>query len=66
VTSELLTAKELAAALKMHPDTVREWAREGRIIPEFKIGRSPRFDLAKVRKALSKPAKKQPGMIPTR
>lgn len=43
---ELLTAEEVAAALKVHPETVRRWARDGRIpsiqLPAGRGGSSPR------------------------
>lgn len=66
----LLTAEELAAELKMHPVTVRKWAREKRINAELLIGRSPRFDLKKVRKQLAEATAKRDrekftGMVPT-
>lgn len=40
--NELLTVPQAAALLVVSPDTVREWAREGRI-PGAKIGRDWRF-----------------------
>ena len=68
--SELLTAEELAADLKMSQQVVLRWHRAGRIKAELLIGRSPRFDAAKVRKQLAKAsdaaaASKFSGMVPT-
>lgn len=39
---EILTAKEVAAYLGLHPLTVHRYAREGKI-PAFKIGTDWRF-----------------------
>lgn len=39
---EILTAKEVAEYLKIHPLTVHKYAREGKI-PAFKIGTDWRF-----------------------
>lgn len=39
---EIMTAKEIAAYLKIHPLTVHRYAREGKI-PAFKIGTDWRF-----------------------
>jgi len=51
--SELLTAKELAARLRVSPETVREWARLGRI-PALRLSRKAyRYDLQAVLLALS-------------
>jgi predicted site-specific integrase-resolvase len=49
---------------------VLRWHRAGRIKAELLIGRSPRFDAAKVRKQLAKAsdaaaARKFSGMVPT-
>jgi predicted site-specific integrase-resolvase len=68
--SELLTAAELATDLKMSQQGVLRWHRAGRIKAELLIGRSPRFDSAKVRKQLAKvsdaaAARKFSGMVPT-
>lgn len=70
MNAQLLTAAELAADLRMHAETVRTWHRTGRIKAELLIGRSPRFDAAKVRKQLAKAsdaaaARKFSGMVPT-
>jgi excisionase family DNA binding protein len=68
--SALLTAEELAAELGLHIVTVRDWRRAGRIKAEFLLGRSPRFDLAKVKKQLIAETERKAresfnGMIPT-
>jgi len=39
---EIMTAKEVAAYLKLHPLTVHKYARAGKI-PAFKIGSDWRF-----------------------
>jgi len=39
---EIMTAKEVASYLKLHPLTVHRYAREGKI-PAFKIGTDWRF-----------------------
>lgn len=55
MAQELLTAEELAGRLKIRPDTVKTWARQGRI-PAMRL--SPkvlRFDFDDVRESLSKP-----------
>ncbi len=50
--TELLTAEELADALKVKPSTIRLWYREG-LIPVIKIGGTVRrFDFAEVIAAL--------------
>jgi excisionase family DNA binding protein len=41
-TSEILTAKQVAEYLHIHPLTVHRFAREG-VIPAFKIGTDWRF-----------------------
>lgn len=48
----LLTAAELARHLKLSPDTIKAWAREG-IIPAIRITpKVIRYDLEKVNAAL--------------
>lgn len=45
---ELLTAADLAARLRVQPDTIREWSRKGRI-PSVKITpKVVRFDFEAV------------------
>lgn len=41
-SKEIMTAKEIADYLKLHPLTVHRYAREGKI-PAFKIGTDWRF-----------------------
>ncbi len=50
-TGKLVTAKEAAAELSMPLDSLYAAARTGRV-PCVRIGRSMRFDLAAVRRAL--------------
>ncbi len=57
-TEELLTGDELAAALKVHPETVARWARAGRIpfisLPSGRGGNPERrFELSAVKNALA-------------
>ena len=47
----LLTREEAAEYLRVHPDTVRRWAREGRF-PEHKIGGAVRYVREELRGAL--------------
>jgi len=68
--SALLTAEEVAAELRMSWQVVLRWHRQGRIKAELLIGRSPRFDLRKVRKQIVAANKKKArekfnGMVPT-
>lgn len=51
-SGELLTLRELAQRLKLHPDTARSLYRRGKI-PGLKLGhRTLRFDYAQVLEAL--------------
>lgn len=51
---QLLTASELAHRLRLRPDTVKQWTREG-ILPAIRItGKVIRYDLAEVRGALKR------------
>src|SRR5207249_1976982 len=52
-TGRLLTAKELAAAIRYSLDTVYDMARTGRIPVAARKGRAIRFDLLAVRRALA-------------
>lgn len=47
-----LTVTEVAELLKLHPSTVREWAREGRLKPLDLPGRVVRFSRADVERLL--------------
>ena len=49
----LLSAKELAGELSVHPKTVMRLARQG-FIPAERLGRRLRFDLTAVRAAMRK------------
>lgn len=51
--NEILTANELAAKLKLKPETIRVWAREGRIPSIRPTPKILRFDLQKVLQAIS-------------
>ena len=66
----LLTAAELANDLRLHAETIRQWHRAGRIKAELLVGRSPRFDLAAVRKQLAAASaaaakRRFSGLVPT-
>lgn len=50
----LLTADELATHLRVHIETVRRWAREGKI-PSLSGGKDRRYDLDAVKAALAAP-----------
>lgn len=43
----LLKTEELARELQITPDTVRKYAKTGRL-PSYKIGKSYRFDLEEI------------------
>ncbi len=45
----LLVAEEVAEMLRVEPDTVREWARQGQV-PHVRIGRSVRFSEPELRR----------------
>ena len=50
--TELVTAEEVAERLRLRPDTVRRWTREGRI-PSIRLSAKViRFDLDDVEAAL--------------
>lgn len=50
--NEFLTARQLAMRLQVSPDTVRGWARAGKI-PEIRLSaKVRRFDLEQVLKAV--------------
>lgn len=51
--NEILTANELATRLKLKPETIRVWAREGRIPSIRPTQKILRFDLQKVLQAIS-------------
>jgi excisionase family DNA binding protein len=44
MTRELLTAREAAEALRVHPKTIRQWAHEGKIRSLDLGPQSLRFD----------------------
>lgn len=46
-----VSAREVGTRFSLHPETVRRWARAGRI-PCFRAGRAWRFDLNEVEEAL--------------
>lgn len=59
---ELITATELAERLRLKPETIRLWAREGRIPALRPTAKTLRFDLNNVLFALgcSHPEGKEP------
>ena len=44
---KLMTVREVAAYLQVHPESVRRWCREGRI-PFYRVFGSYRFRLSKI------------------
>jgi excisionase family DNA binding protein len=48
-----LNEYELAAYLRLSVDTLRKDRQQGRRIPFYKIGRTVRYDLQRVREALA-------------
>ena len=48
-----LTPKELAVRLKVHPQTLRNWRKSGRLTPAFATGRVVRYEWADVVRALN-------------
>ena len=70
MTSELLTAEELAAELRVSYQGLLRWRREGRIKAEVMLGQYPRFSLRKVKNQLADYQAKRyrakfNGMVPT-
>lgn len=56
MSRELLTVEEAAERLKMNPQTVRRWIRQG-LLPAAKIGRKEwRIDEADLLPALARPS----------
>jgi excisionase family DNA binding protein len=53
VGEEILTTREVADLLKLHPKTVNKLARSGRV-PAYRIGRQWRFRKSEVLKLLEK------------
>jgi excisionase family DNA binding protein len=53
VDEEILTTREVADLLKLHPKTVNKLARSGRV-PAYRIGRQWRFRKSEVLKLLEK------------
>lgn len=51
-TPELLTTVQLAAKLGVSPRTIQNWSA-AKVIPKIKIGKVCRFDLARVKDALT-------------
>jgi excisionase family DNA binding protein len=54
--SKLLTSEELAEALSVHRNTVMNWFQAAMIPAAIHEGKTLRFDLADVRRALAKRA----------
>lgn len=54
MTDGLLTTSGLAKELHLHPETIREWVRDGKIRPTLRTaGGHARFELAQVRQQLA-------------
>jgi len=56
--NKLLTIKEVTAILRVHRWTLRQWHKEGKLVPEFYISRFPRYSLAQLSNFI-KPAQPQ-------
>lgn len=52
----LLTTEQIAEQVQVHPTSLRDWAREGRI-RHFRFGRVLRFRLDEVLEDLASPAR---------
>lgn len=52
-TVTYLTPKELALRLKVHPQTLRNWRKSGRLTPTFAAGRVVRYEWADVIRTLN-------------
>jgi excisionase family DNA binding protein len=53
VGEEILTTREVADLLKLHPKTVNKLAKSGRV-PAYRIGRQWRFRKSEILKLLEK------------
>lgn len=60
-TTQGATADEVAARFRVTPQSVRVWARQGKI-PAFRLGTQYRFDLDAVEEALRLRADDQGGL----
>jgi excisionase family DNA binding protein len=58
MSERLLTSDELAEALSVHRNTVMNWLRDGVIPAAIREGKTLRFDLPAVKRALAKRAAK--------
>lgn len=64
--NELLTRKELATRLRLQPDTIRLWTRDG-ILPAIRItGKVIRYELAEVEQALRQRSDERSRKVVTR
>jgi predicted site-specific integrase-resolvase len=53
---ELFKRKEVAAIFDVHPLTVRDWEKAGKIKPVLYVGLQPRYDIESIEKlATEKP-----------
>jgi len=68
MSANIATPRELAAKYGVAPSTFMSWFHAGKFPALVAEGKVYRFDPDAVAKGLEKtePAKKQPGMIPTR
>ena len=66
ILSQLLTARQLAAALQMRCSTVEDYARRG-LLPSVKLGRHRRFVRTEVEAAIvALASRRQPAAVPAR
>lgn len=55
-TPVLYTTEQIAEMVQVHPTTLRDWSREGRI-RHYRFGRVLRFRVAEVLEDLASPAR---------
>ena len=55
---KILTRKEAAELLMIHPQTATKWAASGVLPPSFKIGRRVFYKIKDLEKAIKKPTLK--------
>jgi excisionase family DNA binding protein len=64
VSEKLLTIPEAAELLQLHPETVRNWIRDGRLPGGMKLGRLWRIRLSALTAWMDEKAGKGQGVLP--